>query len=121
MAAAIAPVLKYKSARYRVYEWTPLINGDVGGPIILDDFADITVKMYGTPGAGGAVTIMGSLNLPGETTDTGSALEEEAGVPLILLTADRFATPRNAPLSLWPSVTAGDGTTSLTVRAVIRR
>jgi hypothetical protein len=121
MAAVIAPVLKYKAPRYRVWEWTPLANGDSGGPINLEDFADITVKMYGTPGAGGAVTILGALNLPLETADAGTALEEEAGIPLILLTADRFATPRNAPLSLWPSVTAGDGTTSLTVRAVIRR
>lgn len=120
MAAVIAPTLLVKESRYRLYEWTPLANGDSGGPIPLGDFADITLKVHGTFG-GASVSIFGSLNRPGDTGDTGSAVEEEAGVALVLNTSDRWGTPRTAPLSIWPVVASGDGTTAVTVRAVIRR
>lgn len=119
--AAVEPVLKHRDGKYEVWEWTPLVNAAVGGPLNMHSFNDTTIKMYGTPSTGGEVTMYGSLNLPGETVDAGSPLEEESGVPILLVTADRWATPRGAPLQIWPSVTGGDGSTSMTVRAVIRR
>lgn len=122
--AAVTPTRleAFKNAHYEVWAWTPLANGDTGLPINLRDFNDITLKSYGTYGAGGEVTVLGSLNLPGTTTDADDdPLEEEAGVPLVLNAASPWGTSRNAPLTIWPSVTNGDANTALTVRAVIRR
>lgn len=121
--AAVSPTRLVKESHYQVWEWSGLTTtDDVGEPINLGDFNDITFKLYGTFGGGGEVTMLGALNLPSETADTDdSPLEEEAGVDLVLNAASPWGTTRNAPLTAWPSVTAGDGTTDLTVRAVIRR
>ncbi len=122
MAAVVAPTRIAKETQYDVWQWAGLANGDSGSPVMLGNHADLTFKVYGTFG-GETVSIFGSLNASLlETADVGSALEEESGTAIVLTTADRWATSRTAPLTTWPVLAGtGDGTTSLTIRAVVRR
>lgn len=99
--------------------WTGLLNGDTGAPVEIPEFPDRTAQVYGTFGAGGSVNMEGSNDKTTEAptyalltdpqgnnfTKTGAALEVFEEVTLLMR----------------PNVTAGDGTTSLTVRVVVRR
>jgi hypothetical protein len=96
-------------------QWTPLLNGDSGAPYSMAGFADRSVQVTGTFGAGGTVLIEGSndgstfvtLNDPQGValSKTGAALQEISQIT-------RFIRPR---------VSAGDGTTSITVTLLARR
>src|SRR5678816_77904 len=122
MAAVVAPVRLVKETKYDLWEWAGLASGASGSPAFLGSHADITFKVYGTFN-GETVSILGSLNNGLlDTADAGSALEEESSTPIVLSTADRWATSRTAPLTAWPVCAGtGDGTTALTIRAVVRR
>jgi hypothetical protein len=95
--------------------WTGLLNGDTGAAVELIDYADKTVTITGTFGVGGSITMQGSNNNsdwfaltdPSSTAITKTA----AGMEAIL----------EAPRYIRPIVTAGDGTTSLTVQMCCRR
>ena len=94
--------------------WSGLLNGDDGAPFEGADFADRTVDIGGTFGAAGSVTFEGAnassyvalTDLQGNAiTKTAAGIEKVTETP-------RFTRPR---------VTAGDGTTSLTVTLFARR
>lgn len=100
----------------QVATWSGLLNGDVGNAFEFTDWADRTVQVSGTFGAGGNVLIEGSndgTNWNTLTDATGAALGTITTATLKQLTeAPRFARPR---------VSAGDGTTNLTVVLLARR
>lgn len=89
--------------------WTPLLNGDVGDAFELSDFADKSVQVDGTFGVGGSVTLQGSNDLV-----NWYALSDPQGVALTF-TAAGLKAVGPATRYVRPNVTAGDGTTSLTV------
>jgi hypothetical protein len=122
MAAVRTPTRVAEDAQYELWEWTGVANGDSGSPIFLGNHADLTFHVFGTFN-GETVAIRGALNAGlTSTTDPGAALEEESGVPVSLTSTDTWATSRTAPLTAWPvAAGTGDGSTSLTIRAVIRR
>jgi len=95
--------------------WTGLLNGDTGEAIELVDYADRTATITGTFGTGGSITMQGSndnSNWFSLTDPQGNAITKTAaGMEIIV----------EAPLYIRPSVTAGDGTTSLTVQILCRR
>jgi hypothetical protein len=97
-------------------QWLLLLNGDSGSPAGLPSFADRTVHIDGTFGAGGTVVLEGSNNSGASwmtLTDTlGAAISR---------TAESLKTITEAPALIRPRVTAGDGTTSINVRLVVRR
>ena len=99
----------------RVVEWAALANGDDGAPAELVNFADRTVQVAGTFGAGGSVTIEGSLD-----GVTYAALTDPQGNALTFTSA-RLETISEVVRYIRPRVTAGDGTTALTVRILFRR
>jgi len=97
--------------------WTGLLNTDTGESLKeeFSDYSDRSVQVHGTFGAGGNVQIQGSnegsnfyfLNDPqGNALDFGSAKIEQV---------------LEQTLFIKPVVTAGDGTTNLTVTMIARR
>lgn len=89
--------------------WAGLLNGDTGEPVNLSDFPDRTVQFLGTFGTGGSVTFEGSnnkTNWVALTDPQGNAITKTAA-------GMEFVT--ETPLWVRPNVTAGDGSTDLTV------
>lgn len=106
-------------ARYQavsVLRWTPLVNGDDGGALG-PDFAqhtDRSVQVLGTFGTGGTVLIEGSLD-----GSTWATLSDPQGNALSIQSAKIEAIMEATPY-LRPRVSAGDGSTSLTVLIFVR-
>lgn len=106
------------AAGYRNAElitWTPLANGDTGSPVIEAEFSDRTVQVTGTFGVGGSVTLEGSndgVNFVALTDPQGNAITK---------TAAAIEAVQEGPKYMRPNVTAGDGTTALTVTIFARR
>jgi hypothetical protein len=115
-------------------QWGPMANGDIGlevGSVIgdgaaaikpagsgsfLSGFADKSVQAVGTFGTGGSVAIEG--------TNDGShffALTNPAQVIIALTSATPGSAVTEAIVSTRPHVTAGDGTTALTVTMFCRK
>lgn len=89
--------------------WAALANGDSGAPIDYLAFADRSVQIVGTFGVGGSVTIEGTndgTNYVALTDPQGNAITK---------TAAAIEAVSEVPRSIRPRVTAGDGTTSLSV------
>jgi len=120
--AVRTPAIEYRvdgNANLARVTWTGLLNGDTGGPVQLPEFPDRTVQVYGTFGAGGSITLEGSCDKTTETP-TYFALTDPQG-NAVTKTAAAAEAFEEAPLLIRPNVTAGDGTTSLTVKMVCRR
>ena len=98
-----------------VFTWTTLDSDDSGIPIEVVDYTDRTVTVTGTFGAAGSVTLQGSndgTNWFALTDPQGNAITKTAaGMELVV----------EAPVYIRPLVTAGDGTTSLTVKLFCKR
>lgn len=92
--------------------WTGLLNGDTGSPESGAALSDRCVQVSGTFGAGGSVRIMGSNDLV-----TWSQLTDLQGNALTMTAAAMEEVQEN-PFYVRPEVTAGDGTTNLTVTLV---
>lgn len=95
--------------------WATLANGDDGTPYEGADFADRTVQITGTFGAGGSITFEGSndgTNYVALTDPQGNAVTKTAAAIETLEETPRYVRPR---------VTAGDGTTALVVTLFARR
>jgi hypothetical protein len=95
--------------------WTGLLNGDTGAVVEMVDYADKTVTITGTFGVGGTVALQGSNN----NSDWFSLTDPQANA-ISKGTAAMEIVIEN-PRYIRPSVTAGDGTTSLTVQMCCRR
>jgi hypothetical protein len=97
--------------------WTGLLTTDDGAWFDCRDFADRTVQVFGTFGAGGGLTMQGS----NEPTPTNPFTLTDQGGTNVALTAAGGRLLAEAPRWVRPLVTGGDGTTSLTVELVARR
>ncbi len=92
--------------------WEALANGDDGQPLDTQEFPDISIQVLGTFGAGGNLKIEGS----NEVTPTNWALlNDPQGNALDVTTAKIEQVLENVRW-IRPRVSAGDGTTALTVR-----
>lgn len=96
--------------------WSGLLNTDSGTPFMPGVYGDMTVQAFGTFGAGGTVILEGSLD--GGTT--WSPLTDP-GMTAISFTAAGIETVMQYCELIRPRVTAGDGTTNLTVIVVMRK
>ena len=94
--------------------WANMQNGDDGQPIELANFADRSVQVFGTFGAGGNVRIEGSID-----GTNYAPLTDPQGNNLDINTAKIEAV---IELVRWirPVVTAGDGSTALTVTMLLK-
>lgn len=104
------------SERCAKFTWTGLLNGDSGEPIDWTIFADRSVQVLGTLGAGGTVLLEGS-NDGGTTWAT---LNDAGGSPLSM-TSLKIEQVLEMTEKVRPRVSAGDGTTNLTVIIVARK
>jgi len=95
--------------------WAALANGDTGTPFDLPAHAGRTFQVTGTFGTGGSVTLEGS-----NVGATFFALTDPQG-NAITKTAAAGEEVTEAPRYVRPIVTAGDGTTALTVTLYCRR
>ena len=93
----------------KLVAWTGLLNGDDGAPADWVDYSDRCFQVTGTFGAGGSVTIQGS-----NDGTNWAALADPQGNALTF-TSQRIEQALELPRYVRPNVTAGDGTTSLTV------
>lgn len=89
--------------------WSGLLNGDDGDAIEIAGAPDKTVTITGTFGVGGTCSIQGSNN-----GTTWLVLTDPQG-NAITKTADSIEVILESPRFIRPIVTAGDGTTNLTV------
>lgn len=97
-----------------IFTWASMALGDDGSPYPFSNFADRSVQVFGTFGVGGALTVEGSndgVNWATLHDISGNALVLTAAGLLMVAEVTRFIRPR---------VTAGDGTTALTVCMLVR-
>ena len=95
--------------------WDDLANGNTGNSVSPARWADKTVQVSGTFGAGGSVTIEGS-----NDGTVWAACHDPQGNALTFTTAGLELCAEN-PRFMRPNVTAGDGTTALDVDIVGRQ
>lgn len=96
--------------------WTGLTTTNTdGAPIFAPDHPEKDVQVFGTFGAGGSVRIQGSL----DAGTTYAALNDVQGNALNV-TAAAIERVQETCAQIRPLVTAGDGTTSLTVVMILR-
>lgn len=88
---------------------------DVGSALRLAEYADKTFQVFGTLGAGGSVLIEGS-----NDGVVWAPLSNRQGTAMAFA-AIGFNTSQDRPVYVRPRVTAGDGTTSLTVIVAAHR
>lgn len=108
--ATVTGTGKWISKRVHKQTWAAMANSDVGTALSAAQLADKSVQISGTFGAGGTIIIEGSNN-GGVSYST---LRDPQGTALSFTAADLKQILENADL-LRPRVTAGDGTTALTV------
>jgi len=114
--ASISPVINQPSTgQILVVTWAPLANGDVGVTADYPRWADRNIQIFGTFGAGGSIKVEGS-----NDNSNWATLTDMGGATLVFTSAGVRMIQENV---MWvrPSVTAGDGTTSLTAILVARR
>jgi hypothetical protein len=95
--------------------WSGLLNGDTGAAVEMVDYADKTCTIIGTFGAGGSITIQGS------NDNSNWFAMTDAQTQAVTKTASAMELIVENPRYIRPSVTAGDGTTNLTVQICCRR
>lgn len=106
-----------------VVTWANMINGAVGLPIPknLSAFVDRSFQAEGTFGSGGSVAVEGANNDDGSgTVGNYRALTNPQGTT-IAIGSGGIQQVTEAVQNMRPHVTAGDGTTSLTITACLRR
>lgn len=123
--AVIAPTITEIESLYgHVHSvvWTPLANGDTGTPYQMPGSADRSIHAFGTFGAGGSMTMQGSNEVaqPAVAATSWASLHDPQG---LALTITALKIEEAAEVSNWirPNVTAGDGTTAITVAMIVRR
>lgn len=95
--------------------WSGLLNGDTGAAEDCSRFTDATVHVSGTFGVGGSVTLQGSNNAGASYQELHNPLVTTA----LTFTAEDLQQILETSVGLMrPNVTAGDGTTNLTVSIV---
>ena len=104
-----------------VWQWTGLTNrtSDTGDPLNKPAFADRSVQVKGTFGTGGTVIIEGSNDRESDTPTYAPLVEPQGNA--IIFAAAGIEQILESTYLIRPRVTAGDGTTSLTVTILVRR
>lgn len=115
MATIASVLVPTKTIITSKVSWTPLANGDSGSAVDLNDYRDRSVQVLGTFGTGGSVTLQGS-NDGGTTWAT---LTDQGGNNLTF-TAAGIKHVQQLTEYIRPTVTAGDGTTALSVFVFFR-
>lgn len=109
---------QWKGMPAHLYEWALLTqaSSDTGKPIRLPAHSDVSVQIVsGTLGTGGTITWQGTLDDATTPTQYGT-LHKPDMTNLTQAAIGAINQVLEHPLQYRPNCTAGDGTTSLTVR-----
>jgi len=119
MAVTASPTNLRVDKRMVVFQWAGLTNGNAGKPYESTMFSDKSVHIFGTFGLGGSVTIYGSNDPNDLNTEPGVSgnwvVLTDPQANAITKTALAIEQILENPLLICPKVTAGDGTTAITV------
>lgn len=113
----------WSSSGIKVFRWASLKNGDTGEPLLWPAYADKSVHVKGTFGAGGSLQLEGSNDVD-VTPDWVVLRDPRAGSNKLTFTVAAGADIQQIMENTYfirPNVTAGDGTTDLTVTVLISR
>lgn len=123
--AVVAPTITEVESLYgHVHSvvWAAMANGDTGTPYQMPGSGDRSAHAFGTFGVGGSMTMQGSneLLVPAAAATTWVSLHDPQGLAFTMTAAK---IEEVAEVSNWirPNVTAGDGTTAITVAMIVRR
>lgn len=107
----------------KIVTWSLLTTtNNYGSAVRLPGWADRSVQLTGTLSAAGAVTMYGSnVFSPNAANDDDWAILNDAQGDPIVLNSLRIEAIIEVPLWVRPKITAGDGSTSLTVRMLLRK
>lgn len=100
---------------FMVVTWPGLANGDTGQPFTLASYADRSIQVEGTFGAGGLVVVQGTID------NTNWRTLNDPYSNAISITTPKIEAVSELVNGIRPAVTAGDGTTSLTVSMMVRK
>lgn len=116
MATTATPIPLPAGSAYKdavMFRWY-LANGEAGDPVDLAAYADRSVQVLGTFGVGGSVRVEGSL-LPAPIADVDYGTLTDPQGNALDVTSAKIEAVSEASRWLRPRVTAGDGTTALTI------
>lgn len=103
--------------------WTGILNGDDGTPFVCGHRSVKSVQVYGTLGAGGNLRVEGTNDPVYDSAGTLQAVNyatlSDQSANELDLTAAGIKTVQQNVNAIRPRATAGDGTTSLTVVAIL--
>lgn len=97
------------------FQWSGLQNGDDGEPMTIPGAADRSVQVAGTFGSGGSVSLVGS-----NDGANWVVLRDPQG-NLLTFTAAGLKAVLELTAFVKPNVTAGDGSTALTMTVLAKR
>jgi hypothetical protein len=101
----------------RIVTWTPLTTTNADGSAFeMPGWADRSIQVLGTFGAGGTVVIEGT----NEATPTNWHTLNDPSSAALSYTGAKIEGVLECPRRIRPRVSAGDGTTSLTVHMLVR-
>ena len=103
-----------------VVTWTGLLNGDDGDPFTRSSiYSDRSVQVLGTVGAGGTVSLEGSNVTTPTVNGDWFIMNDPQGNALTFTTNTSGKAVLENVRHIRPRVTAGDGTTNLTVHLLL--
>jgi hypothetical protein len=100
---------------FMLVTWNGLALNDTGLPFVLSQYADRSVQVGGTFGAGGLVVVEGSNDSTAYAT-----LNDPQGNPISISTP-KIETISEIVVAIRPKVTAGDVTTSVNISMLVRK
>lgn len=100
---------------FMLVTWSGMVNGDDGQPFILPQYADRSVQVEGTFGAGGTVVVQGTIDNSNWRT------LNDPYSNAISMTVPKIEAISELVNGIRPIVTAGDGTTNITVSMLVRK
>lgn len=114
----VTPITEHGDRGARVVVWGPMANTDVGLPVKMPGKSDRSVQVYGTFGAGGNLRIEGTNELAQAPANYATLTDPQGNA--LDFTAAKIEQLLEITYQVRPRVTAGDGTTSLTVTMLIK-
>lgn len=110
----VSPLSTWKDKAH-VISWVHMANGDTGQALEMPGSADRSVQVVGTFGSGGNLRLQGS----NDGTNWNTLTDPQGND--VNITSSKIEQVMEVVRYMRPYVSAGDGTTSLTVLILVRR
>lgn len=117
MAVILYNELETHEVDVKVFEWVDMELNDTGQPLVRPSMADVCVQLTGVLSTGGACQVQGALN-PG--TPIWQPLED-AHENILTMLSLKIEQILQSPFQIRPEITAGDGSTVLTLTIKLKR